>query len=80
MEALHRPREVNATLECNNDSQLYEVHYTFNVKGSVADGIFVPANPVGEYSSCPVTGIRYLPKNLSSRYPVFSTENCTIPS
>lgn len=77
MEALRRPRGVNATLECDDDNQLYEVYYTFNVKGSVAGGIFVPANPVGEYSSCPETGIQYLPKNLSSRYPVVNTENCT---
>ena len=47
MAALRKPRGVNATLECE-DGQLYEVYYTFYVKGSVANGLFVPGEPIGE--------------------------------
>jgi len=68
MAALSRPRGVNATIECSHD-QLYEVYYTFNVIGSVADGVFIPENPVGEGTTgCPQTGIQYLPKNASDVY------------
>ncbi|KAI9811250.1 MAG: ribonuclease T2-like [Pycnora praestabilis] len=68
MAALNRPRGVNATIECY-DGALDEVYYSFDVRGSVANGQFVPENPVGEGTNgCPMTGIKYLPKNLSS-YP-----------
>jgi len=76
MSALHKVRGVNATLECDDGGQLYEIEYTFNVKGSVADGVFVPVNPVGEGNGCPAEGIQYLPKNLTSSPTVNNTETC----
>jgi len=66
MVALNRPRGVNATLECEG-AQIYEVYYTFNIKGSIADGLFVPENPIGEGNGCP-NEIQYLPKNMSNVY------------
>lgn len=77
--ALHLPRGVNATIECDDTNALYEVYYTFNVKGSVADGLFVPENPVGEGNGCPAEGIRYLPKNESS-VPKVSSTSCAGPA
>lgn len=74
MTALHKVRGVNATIECD-EGQLYEVEYTFNVQGSVADGLFLPTTPVGEGNGCPAE-IQYLPKNLSSTPTVKDTETC----
>lgn len=73
MAALRAPRGVNATLECE-DGALDSVYYTFFVKGSVADGLFVPGEPVGEGVGCPAS-IQYLPKNESSR-PQVSPTTC----
>jgi len=36
--------------------------YHFEVRGSVQTGDFVPASPDGSKSSCPDTGIKYIPK------------------
>ena len=67
MRALNRPRGVNATIECDQ-GQLFEVYYTFDTIGSIANGIFVPQNPVGEGTNgCPES-IQYLPKNESNVY------------
>lgn len=77
MSALRKARGVNATLECDG-SQLYEIEYTFNVKGSVADGFFVPEEPLGEGNGCPDI-IQYLPKNLSTT-PKVSSTTCVLPS
>lgn len=60
--ALSGVRGVNANIACEKGA-LYQISYTFNVQGSVADGNFIAANPVGEKNSCPSTGIQYLPKN-----------------
>lgn len=77
MLALNKPRGVNATLECDN-GQLYEVYYTFNTYGSIADGLFVPTNPVGEGLGCPES-IQYLPKNESNIYvPPTSTSTSVV--
>lgn len=75
--ALRRARGVNATLECD-DGALYEIEYTFSVKGSVADGLFVPEEPIGEGDGCPAS-FMYLPKNLSST-PKVSSTTCVLPS
>ena len=71
--ALRNARGVNATLECQ-DGALYEIEYTFSVKGSVADGLFIPAEPVGEGNGCPAS-FMYLPKNESS-VPKVSATTC----
>ena len=73
--ALRAARGVDATIECS-DGQLEQVYYTFNVRGSIADGTFVPAQPVGEGNGCPDT-FQYLPKNLASAFPTNNTEHCS---
>lgn len=73
MAALSGPRGVNATLSCDNGA-LYQVEYTFNVYGSVANGQFVPEQPVGESNGCP-DSIQYLPKNEDST-PTVSPTTC----
>ncbi|KZF24714.1 ribonuclease T2 [Xylona heveae TC161] len=52
------------TLGCSSGA-LDEVWYHFNVKGSVQTGQFVPSDPDGSKSTCPSTGIKYLPKSGS---------------
>ena len=69
--ALRAARGVNATLECESGA-IYEIEYTFSVKGSVADGLFIPVNPVGEGNGCPES-FMYLPKNESSTPKVAPT-------
>ncbi|CAD6505338.1 BgTH12-00829 [Blumeria graminis f. sp. triticale] len=46
--------------------QLSQAWYSFNVKGSLQTGQFVPSRTVGKYwrGNCPVAGIKYLPKKL----------------
>lgn len=44
---------------------LNEVWWHFNTIGTVADGKFVHAGPVGPRSTCPHQGIQYLPKGHS---------------
>ncbi|PLW14944.1 hypothetical protein PCASD_17372 [Puccinia coronata f. sp. avenae] len=44
---------------------LNEVWWHFNTVGTVADGKFVHACPVGPRSTCPYKGIQYLPKDHS---------------
>jgi len=45
--------------------KLTEAWYSFNVKGSLQAGEFVPTSPVGKSGrgSCPARGIKYVPKN-----------------
>ncbi|MCJ1342614.1 ribonuclease T2-like [Peltigera leucophlebia] len=62
--ALRTPRGVNAIIQCK-DGALDEIWYFYNVQGSVQSGTFFATNPVGTTSSCPSTGIRYLPKGTS---------------
>lgn len=44
--------------------RLNQAWYSFNVKGSLQDGEFVPSEPVGKFGrgGCPEQGIKYLPK------------------
>lgn len=41
---------------------LNEVWWHFNTVGTIADGKFIHAEPVGPRSTCPYNGIQYLPK------------------
>ncbi len=50
------------TINCNSNKELDELWYHYNVQGSVQSGTFQPATPVGSGSTCPSTGIKYLPK------------------
>ncbi|PGG99534.1 ribonuclease T2 [Blastomyces parvus] len=49
------------TLNCDS-GQLNEVWYFWNVKGSAQTGEWVSTTPAGSGSSCPKTGIKYMPK------------------
>lgn len=55
----------NVVINCANGA-LNELWYQFNVRGSVQTGTFTPVDPVGSASTCPKTGIKYLPKSGSS--------------
>jgi ribonuclease T2 len=61
--AAKRP-DVTVTLGCKSGA-FNEIWYHYDVRGSVQTGEFVPANPDGTKSTCPATGIKYLPKNGS---------------
>ncbi|KAF2851283.1 ribonuclease M [Plenodomus tracheiphilus IPT5] len=56
---------VSVTLGCKS-SALNEIWYHYDVRGPLQTGDFVPANPDGTKSTCPATGIKYLPKNGGS--------------
>ncbi|KAK2732659.1 ribonuclease T2-like [Myotisia sp. PD_48] len=56
------------TLNCRN-SQLKEVWYFYNVRGSAQTGKYEPTLPGGSPSNCPKRGIKYLPKRNSSPRP-----------
>ena len=51
----------NVIINCSKN-QLNELWYHYNVQGSVQSGSFIPVDPVGSASTCPSTGIEYLPK------------------
>jgi ribonuclease T2 len=55
---------VEVTLGCKN-GELNEIWYHYNVKGSIQTGEFVAAAPDGGKSTCPATGVKYLPKSGS---------------
>jgi len=63
---LKRMHGTSVTLGCKG-KVLNEVWYYFSVRGSVQTGEFVAVEPDGAKSSCPGTGIRYLPKSSSER-------------
>lgn len=62
----HGGKEVH--LGCQRGA-LNEIWYFFNVRGSVQTGTFVPSDPIGSSSTCPSTGIKYLPKSSASPSP-----------
>lgn len=63
-----------ATIRCRNHNELSEIWYSFNVRADLRHAMdlwwdgnqqwntWVPADPQGQTSNCPTTGIRYLPK------------------
>ncbi|GAA5914082.1 hypothetical protein JCM6882_001843 [Rhodosporidiobolus microsporus] len=51
---------------CNNKNELDEVWYQYIARGPIAGGKLIPAVPAGSPSSCPATGIKYLPKTGSN--------------
>ncbi|PSN62871.1 ribonuclease T2 [Corynespora cassiicola Philippines] len=61
--AKNRPG-VEVTLGCKS-GKLNEIWYHYDVRGSLQTGEFVPADPDGTKSSCPKSGIKYLPKKGS---------------
>ncbi|KAL6872694.1 ribonuclease T2 [Trichoderma novae-zelandiae] len=52
----------NVIINCNRNSELNELWYHYNVRGLVQSGKFIPVEPVGAPSTCPKSGIKYLPK------------------
>ncbi|KAF7904069.1 hypothetical protein EAF00_001403 [Botryotinia globosa] len=64
-----------AIIQCKSSS-LDEIWYSFEVRGSVATGTFVPITPVGQTGNCPSTGIKYTPKSGSGGTP---TTTATAP-
>ncbi|KAH9812682.1 ribonuclease T2-like protein [Melampsora americana] len=52
----------DAVWNCRGHS-LNEVWWHFNTVGTVSEGKFVPAKPVGPLSTCPQSGIQYFPKS-----------------
>ncbi|EER29222.1 Ribonuclease Trv, putative [Coccidioides posadasii C735 delta SOWgp] len=71
-DAISKSHGMEVTLNCR-DSRLNEVWYFFNVKGSLQSGTYVPTKPGGASSTCPESGIKYLPKGGSS--PTSSTRS-----
>ncbi|ETS78178.1 hypothetical protein PFICI_10240 [Pestalotiopsis fici W106-1] len=59
--ALTKNHGASVYLGCS-DSELSEVWYFFNVKGSVQSGTWIPVATLNS-ADCPTTGIKYLPKN-----------------
>lgn len=55
----------NVIINCSGN-KLNELWYHFNVRGSIQSGEYVPVDPVGSPSTCPATGIKYLPKIFST--------------
>jgi len=63
---------VEVTLGCKSGA-LNEIWYHYDVRGSVQTGEFVASDPDGTKSTCPQTGIKYLPKNGGSSPPSTTT-------
>lgn len=74
---LEKAHGANVTLGCRG-SALGEVWYHFAVRGSLQDGTFVPSQPDGTKSSCPETGIRYLPKQASTTTAIPTSTSTTL--
>jgi ribonuclease T2 len=70
---------VSVTLGCRS-GVLDEIWYHYDVRGSVVTGEFVPANPDGTKSTCPATGIKYLPKNGGGSTPTGTTTTVGTPT
>ncbi|KAF2758254.1 ribonuclease M [Pseudovirgaria hyperparasitica] len=62
--ALSAKHGYQVTLGCSSGA-LNEIWYHYNVKGSVQTGEFVATDPDGTKSTCPSTGVKYLPKGSS---------------
>ena len=62
-EALTEVTGSEVVLGCRR-GELNQVWWSFNVKGSLQNGQFVPTAPAGKggRGTCPGRGIRYLPK------------------
>ncbi|KAK5942359.1 Ribonuclease T2 precursor (RNase T2) [Knufia obscura] len=75
----------DVTIRCRNHDELSEIWYSFNVRGDLRGAMddwwgrdggrvwdrWVPADPLhGQSSTCPATGIRYLPKDGQKPGPV----------
>lgn len=75
-DALTSAYGYNVTIECEDDA-IYEVEYYYNVEGSVQKGEFVETSPDDDSSSCPSTGVKYLPKTSTSSTTATATTSTT---
>ena len=85
--ATYTTAQIQSALSKNRDGhQVYlgcqsgalnEVWYFFNVQGSVQTGTFEPSDLVGSKSTCPSTGIKYLPKDGSASPTTTATTKTT---
>ncbi|KAI1304481.1 ribonuclease t2 [Xylaria venustula] len=67
----------NVVIGCSG-STLNELWYHFQVKGSIQTGTFRAVDPVGSGSTCPATGIKYLPKYVD--LPPTTTTKTSTPT
>lgn len=67
------------TIQCASGA-LDEIWYSYDVKGSVVTGTFVPAAPVGQSATCATTGIKYLPKSGGSPTTTLKTSTTAAPA
>ncbi|KAI6779192.1 uncharacterized protein J7T54_000338 [Emericellopsis cladophorae] len=77
-EALTAQHGHNVIINCNNNNEINELWYHYNVKGSIQEGDFIPAEPVGSPSTCKATGIKYLPKYTTGP-PSTTTTTTSVP-
>ncbi|KAK5635475.1 hypothetical protein RRF57_011187 [Xylaria bambusicola] len=70
----HHGHEV--VIRCSGSS-LNELWYHYRVRGSIQSGEFAAVEPVGSGSTCPKTGIKYLPKYATSTPTTTTTTTTT---
>ncbi|EKM61623.1 uncharacterized protein PHACADRAFT_248331 [Phanerochaete carnosa HHB-10118-sp] len=63
--AIQSAHGFTPSLDCDDDTTIFQISYYFNLKGSVIDGEFDPIN-MAEQGSCASEGLKYLPKSGSS--------------
>ncbi|PNS20284.1 Ribonuclease T2 [Sphaceloma murrayae] len=80
--ALRKPSGITALPRCSK-GEVYEVWYTYNVRGSIANGHFERVEPVGEGVGCP-SSFKYLPKKMDTVPKPVATKcpavNATVPT
>ncbi|KAI0154938.1 ribonuclease t2 [Xylariaceae sp. FL1272] len=59
---------------------LTELWYHYNVRGSIQTGEFIAVDPVGSGSTCPATGIKYLPKYTTPTTTSTTTTSTPTPT
>ncbi|KAI9725063.1 MAG: hypothetical protein M1812_000339 [Candelaria pacifica] len=74
--AISSVRGHEVTIGCSSGA-LNEIWYHYNVAGSVQTGTFVATDPDGTKSTCPATGVKYLPKGSA---PPATTTTPTAPA
>jgi len=57
---------VSPVILCE-DGELDQIYYGFETKGSVQTGQFIPVAATGQSSSCPSSGIKWVPKTSGGR-------------
>ncbi|CCO37329.1 hypothetical protein BN14_11484 [Rhizoctonia solani AG-1 IB] len=67
------------TVGCNKQGYLSEMWYHYVVQGSVGTGKFIHSAPDGPKSSCPATGIKYVPKVPVARFFTVTLMPITTP-